>query len=122
MSDTNNVKKITMIIGGIIIIITFLYVFLKRESYADVAEENDDDSINSKKIWKRLRLKKCYSRSDIDAILNLVPGTYEKIEKGKVQPDTETVVGGRIRQRGPKIRERIMVQGVSTSQQATHRL
>lgn len=84
MSNTMNnddLKKIGMIIGGIgiVIIIIFLALMYRSEKF---------ESPN--RYLMELRMKKCYSLNDVDAILNLVPGTYEMIENGKVQPDSET--------------------------------
>lgn len=87
MSNTmsnDDLKKIGMIIGGIgiIIIIVFLALMFQSEKFESKIEPNT--------YLMELRMKKCYSLSDVDAILNLVPGTYEMIENGKVKPDTET--------------------------------
>lgn len=96
MSNTINnsdIKKIGIIIGGIgiVIIVIFFALICRRENFKSSSSSSSSTSLTkSNNYLMNLRMKKCYSFNDIDAILNLVPGTYEMIENGKVQPDSET--------------------------------
>ena len=82
--NTETMRKINIIVALVIgllliVILLLLCVSGEKESYS-----------SPKTIWRKLRDDKCYGRDDIEKILNLVPGTYEMIEKGEVEPDTET--------------------------------